>query len=390
MREIILLGATGSIGKQALDLLRYNSDYKLVAVSFNSNYKLIEEELLYFDSLKTIGIIDKEKGKEFSLIHPKYNVITGTETNITLLNIFPKAVIINAIMGNDGLESTLTALNNNQDLLLSNKESLVIGSSLYKKCLEKSKSKVYPIDSEHVGLAKLLNHLKEDNIDKSNINKLIVTASGGSLRDKTIDEIKKVTVEDVLKHPTWKMSNKITVDSATLINKAYEVIEASVLFDFDIDKVDAIICKESLVHAEVIYNNDEKIVEFSPCDMKVAIAYALSFGQNKMHNIWSGDLDKLNSLHFESIDDNKYPLFKYTINFYKEYSNYGMIYYNQLDTVLIDAFINKKIYFLDIEKGLKKLKDYIQKGKEISLASLKNIEEDSKKVSSQILDTLIK
>lgn len=389
MKEVVLLGATGSIGKQTLDLLRYNNDYKLVAVSFNSNYKLIEEELLYFDSLKTIGVILEEKGKEFSSIHPKYTVITGNDCNEKLLNMFPNAVVINAIMGNDGLTSTLLALKNNQDLLLSNKESLVIGSSLYKKYLKDSKSKVFPIDSEHVALAKLLNHLKENNIDKTSVNQLIVTASGGSLRDYPIEKLNDVKVEDVLHHPTWKMSNKITVDSATLINKAYEVIEASVLFDFDIDKVGAIICKESLVHAEVIYNNNEKIVEFSPCDMKVAIAYALSFGQNKMHNIWEGDLDKFNSLHFENIDDNKYPLFKYTINFYKEYSNYGMIYYNQLDTLLIDAFINKKISFLDIEKGLKKLKDYIKIGKEISLSSLKEIEEDSIKVSNQILDTLI-
>lgn len=391
-KEIVVLGASGSIGKQALELLRYNNDYKLVGICLNSNTEKIEEELLYFDTLKTIAISDNKKAEEFEMSHLGYKVLKGDDSIIELVNMFPKATILNALMGNIGLYPTLEAIKNNQTLLLSNKESLVIGSSLVKEALKKSKSKIYPIDSEHVALAKLLNHLKDEHISKKDIKRMIITASGGALRKYPLDKLNDVKKEDVLHHPTWKMSNKITIDSATLVNKAYEVIEASVLFYFPISRIEPIICEESLIHAEVIYERngkEERIVEFSPCDMKVAINYALSLGKTKTHNIWDGDTRRLASLHIYEVNHNRYPLFDFALSIYKRFSNIGMLFFNDLDSKLIDCYLNDEIKYQDIEKGLKMLPDYLNNiDLKLRIENLKNIEEEAKFTSYRIINKL--
>ena len=391
-KKIVVLGATGSIGKQTLDLLRYNKDYELVGVSFNSNISKIEEELLYFPTLKTIAIADNKKALEFKKNHTAYDVITSDDVNVKLIDLFKDAIIVNALMGNVGLFSTLKAIENNQILLLSNKESLVIGSRLIKESLKTSKTKIYPIDSEHVALAKLLTKLKEKGIKKKDIKKLIVTASGGALRHYPLSKIDDVKKEEVLHHPTWNMSNKITIDSATLVNKAYEVIEASILFDFPLKKVGAIVCEESLIHAEIIYLKDgkeEKIVELSPCDMKVAINYALSFGKEKMHHIWDGDKKILSSLHIYDVDNKRYPLFEYALFIYVKYKNIGMLVFNHLDSSLIDEYLKDNITFKDIEKGLKLLPSYLDKlDIELNATNLKEIEKEATKISSSIIKTL--
>ena len=391
-KKIVVLGATGSIGKQTLDLLRYNKDYELVGVSFNSNISKIEEELLYFPTLKTIAIADNKKALEFKKNHTAYDVITSDDVNVKLIDLFKDAIIVNALMGNVGLFSTLKAIENNQILLLSNKESLVIGSRLIKESLKTSKTKIYPIDSEHVALAKLLTKLKEKGIKKKDIKKLIVTASGGALRHYPLSKIDDVKKEEVLHHPTWNMSNKITIDSATLVNKAYEVIEASILFDFPLKKVGAIVCEESLIHAEIIYlenGKEEKIVELSPCDMKVAINYALSFGKEKMHHIWDGDKKILSSLHIYDVDNKRYPLFEYALFIYVKYKNIGMLVFNHLDSSLIDEYLKDNITFKDIEKGLKLLPSYLDKlDIELNATNLKEIEKEATKISSSIIKTL--
>ena len=391
-KKIVVLGATGSIGKQTLDLLRYNKDYELVGVSFNSNISKIEEELLYFPTLKTIAIADNKKAFEFKKNHTAYDVITSDDVNVKLIDLFKDAIIVNALMGNVGLFSTLKAIENNQILLLSNKESLVIGSKLIKESLKTSKTKIYPIDSEHVALAKLLTKLKEKGIKKKGIKKLIVTASGGALRHYPLSKIDDVKKEEVLHHPTWNMSNKITIDSATLVNKAYEVIEASILFDFPLKKVGAIVCEESLIHAEIIYlenGKEEKIVELSPCDMKVAINYALSFGKEKMHPIWDGDKKILSSLHIYDVDNKRYPLFEYALSIYAKYKNIGMLVFNHLDSSLINEYLKDNITFKDIEKGLKLLPSYLDKlDIELNATNLKEIEKEATKISSSIIKTL--
>lgn len=373
MREkIIVLGATGSIGRQCLDILKYSFDYELVGISFNSQIELLEPYLFYFDSLKYVAISDETKAKVFQKRHPSYVVLSGPSANVQLVKKC-RSTVFNSLMGNVGLEPTITAINLGLDVLLSNKESLVIGSSLIKKALETSKSHLYPVDSEHVALAKLLATLKEKGIKEEDITSLYVTASGGSLRDKKYSELPSVSSEEVLHHPTWHMGNKITVDSATLVNKGFEVIEASLLFNFPLDKIKACICKESLVHALIEYQEHGEtkyIYEYSPCDMKVSISYALSKGTLKTHELNAEDEEEVKKLHFGKIDKAFYPAFDLTIAMFKKYSNIGMIYYNAVDTKAINAFLNKEIAYLDIYKALKYAYDHLQIDEEFTLFNL--------------------
>lgn len=376
MREkIIVLGATGSIGRQCLDILKYSFDYELVGVSFNSQIDLIEPYLFYFDSLKYIAITDVKKAKIFQERHPSYVVLSGVDASVKLVKKC-QATVFNSLMGNVGLEPTLTAIQSDLDVLLSNKESLVIGSSLIKSALKTSKSHLYPVDSEHVALAKLLKTLQEQGVNTEDILSLYVTASGGSLRDRQYLDLVKVSPQEVLHHPTWQMGNKITVDSATLVNKGFEVIEASVLFDFPLDKIKACICKESLVHALIEYKDKDEIkyiYEYSPCDMKVSIAYALSKGKMKTHKLSEEDEIAVKKLHFEEIDKAFYPAFELTIKMFKKYSNIGMIYYNAVDTAAIEAFLKNKIGYLDIYKSLKYTYDHLQISTEVSIESLSSL-----------------
>jgi 1-deoxy-D-xylulose-5-phosphate reductoisomerase len=389
MREpIIVLGATGSIGKQCLDILKYSFDYALIGVSLNSHYEVLEPYLGYFDQLKYVAITDQKKANEFHLLHPDFIVLSGDDANLEILRRNKNANVFNSLIGNVGLRPALLALRQNQDLLLSNKESLVIGSSLIKKELEHSSSHLYPVDSEHVGLAKTLNELKKEKIPTKDIDELIVTASGGALRDLPKDEIDSVTPERVLHHPTWLMGPKITVDSATLVNKGYEVIEASVLFDFPVDQVKAVICRESLVHALVKYQKNKKtsyLYEYSPCDMKVSIAYALSKGKLGIHQNTPEDKKQVEKLHFEKIDPDFYPLFPLTIKTFKVFGNVGMIYYNAVDTLAVNSFLKGEIPYSFIRESLRFAFETMPLLPPLTEEGLPEIERQAEKFAEQTL-----
>lgn len=390
MREkIVLLGATGSIGTQTLDILSFSFDYDLIGVSLNSKIDVLEKYLFYFDNLKYVAIQDEKKAEEFKKRHPSYVVLTGKDCSLELLEKCKEATtVFNALMGNCGLRPSLKAIEQNQDLLLSNKESLVIGSTLIKKALKNSSSHLYPVDSEHVALAKLLKECKRLKIPRKKIKKLIVTASGGSLRDYPYEKLATVTPQEVLHHPTWAMGSKITVDSATLVNKGYEVIEASVLFDFPLEKVDAIICRESLVHAEIIYeeNGREKtLMEYSPCDMKVAIAYALSKGKLSMHTLSKEDKANIKKLHFAPIDHSFYPLFKLTKKVFDEYGNVGMVYFNAVDTLAIEEFLKGEIPFSYLREALTYAYESMPSLPLLEEEKLGDIKKASEKFAQQLL-----
>lgn len=391
-KQIIVLGATGDIGKQALEILRFNYDYELVGVAFKSNYSLLEDELFYFDRLKFVAISKKEAADEFILRHPSFSeaVFTGADAIEELLSTYPKATVLNAISGNDGILPTLLALKNNQDLLLANKESYVVGSSLMKERLKNYTGSIYPIDSEHVGLYKCLaeaNRLKEKPIH------LLITASGGALRDIPLDELPKQKKEDVLKHPTWKMSNKITVDCATLVNKGYEMIEASEMFSYPLEYITAKICRDSLIHAGVCAKNEKTnekhyYYEYSPCSMKNAIAFSLSKGKKKIHQRDSDEGERLREeiRMLEAIDEKRYPLFYLTLSSFSKYGNEGMFYYNAVDTKAIQAFLNDDISYYEIKDALEYVYSHMPKLEKLNEENLNEYISNSEKYASELLN----
>ena len=360
MRDIALFGATGSIGTQTLDLLKYSYQYRLKAVSFNSNYGVLESYLPYFDSLSDVAIADEGKAEEFQKRHHAYDVHKGRNASLELFDSLSNdAVVVNSISGNAGLEVTLEAIKRNHVLLLANKESLIIGSDLIKEALKTSKSLIYPIDSEHVALAKLLKELELMNIPREKIKKIYVTASGGALRNMPLDQIGFAGPEDVLAHPTWHMGDKITVDCATMVNKAYEVMEASILFDFPIEKIGACICQSSLIHALIVFENEkgeeEIVYELSPADMKISIEYALSLGKTSMHRVNVDEKDKyiLKDM-LKPLDLKRYPLFENTLDMNNKYGNSGMKFYNLLDTVATDRFLKGLLTYKGLTSVMKR------------------------------------
>lgn len=392
-KQIIVLGATGDIGNQALELLRYSFDYELVGVAFKSNYSAFEKNLPYFDKLCCIAIEDKDAADQFLLRHKayKHNIIPGENGIEIMLSAFPKATVLNAISGNDGVIPTLLALENNQDLLLANKESYVVGSSLMKEKLATYTGSIFPIDSEHVGLYKCMRYV-EKKYKYGKIEKMIITASGGALRDYPLDKLVNAKKEDVLKHPTWKMSNKITVDCATLVNKGYEVIEASEMFTAPIESVDAIICRDSLVHAGLVFmdgkDNLHSYYEYSPCDMKVAIAFALSKGKLTMHscNVDEYEDVKRHVKEFLPIDKKRYPLFYLTKKCFAKYGNEGMFYYNAVDTKAIEAFLSDEIKFFEIQKALEYVVDHMPRLEKLSTKNIRKFISSSEIYATELLN----
>lgn len=391
--RIVLLGATGSIGRQTLDLLKYSWDYELVGLSLRSRHSLLEPYLPYFPSLRFVAIEDAKAAEEFRLLHPTLEVLSGKDCSLLLLEKVRQGTVFNALMGMSGLLPSLAAIEQGRDLLLSNKESLVIGSSLIFEKLRSSPSRLYPVDSEHVALAKLLDELKRRDIPKSDILELIVTASGGALRDRRKEELSFVTPKDVLSHPTWSMGKKITVDSATMVNKGYEAIEASVLFDFPLSQVSAVICRESLVHALVRYREEGRerfLYEYSPVDMKVAISYALSKGRTKWHRPDKEDERNVSKLHFQKLDTAFYPLFETTRKTFLRYGNLGMLLYDAVDSRAIELFLRGELSYLSIEKALRSVPQGMAEPPKWSMENLEAAQKWARRTAESIVDTIQK
>lgn len=347
--RIIILGCTGSIGTQSLDLLTNDERFSVVGVSFNSNFSILEKYLDKLPDLELIGIIDPIAGGEFKDKYgARYDLAIGINANDMLLDIVEYDSCLNAISGNNGISSTLKAIRYDKVCYIANKESLVIcGDTINKMLEEHPKSKLYPIDSEHVGLNKLLNYLKANNIPNENVIKYYLTASGGALRDYPLQDFKKVLKEDVLKHPTWQMGNKITVDSATMVNKAYEIIEASVLFNIPLNYLNSIICKESSLHAGIQFA-DEILYDYSKNDMHLAIEFSLNKCIAEAEVVSSNGED-INEFHIEHIDEFRYPLYYFILDEFKNKGHKIMAVINTADEMAIDCFLDGSLKFIDIQ-----------------------------------------
>ena len=255
MRTICLLGASGSIGSQTIDIMLKNpNDFDLYSFSVGYKTRCVRSILLKFKNVKNVYLREKSKKDYYAKRYPNVNFYCEKDIDLAkFLRLVDVDIVVNALVGNVGLKPTISALEWNKILCLANKESLVMGGELVNKLLDEGKGKLYPIDSEHVGLAKCLN------VDRKNMKKCFITASGGALRDFTPEQIKKATIKDVLNHPNWNMGNKITVDSATMMNKVFEIIEAYHLFGIKGKKFGVMINRDSNIHAGVEYEDGYRL-----------------------------------------------------------------------------------------------------------------------------------
>lgn len=341
MKDVYIVGAQGSIGTQALDVIReYNNEFKIVGLSLGRDLEKAKEIIEEFKP--EIICLREKKNIELS-----YNpIIVYGDDGLLEIARYKKnnnSLFINALVGISGLLPTVEAIKNKKDIALANKETLVVAGDIINSLVKEYNVSLLPIDSEH---SAILECLVGEN--KKDVKRLIITASGGSFRDKNRDELKDVTKEMALNHPNWKMGSKITIDSATMMNKGFEVIEAHHLFGIPYDKIDTILHKESIVHSMVEYEDGVIKAAIGSADMHTPIAYALRYPKHEKINNKPLDLIGLN-LHFEKLDMERFPCLKYAY----DAANKGGVYpavLNASNEAAVKLFLNDKIKFLDIEK----------------------------------------
>ncbi len=343
MKKIILLGASGSIGIQSIDVILQHSDkFEIVALSCGRNIIKLKE-ILTMISIEHVCVQLKEDYLYLKEEYPNIHFYYGDKGILEMLDM-DAHIVINAIVGFAGLAPTLKIIQTKKVLALANKESLVVGGELVKKALQEHDGKMYPIDSEHSAIFQAL-----QGNNKADILKLVVTASGGSFRNKTREELKGVSVEDALNHPNWSMGNRITIDSATMMNKGFEVIEAHYLFDIAFDNIEVLMNTESVIHSMIHYVDHSFMAQLGTADMRLPIQYALSYPNRlplKMSDIL--DLAKIGTLHFKEVSYERYPLLKLAYEVGKRKGNSGAVI-NAADEVCVELFIRGEITFLDIE-----------------------------------------
>ena len=253
-------------------------------------------------------------------------------------------MVVNALVGFVGFVPSVYTLKNNIDLALANKESLVVGGEIIKNLLKATNAKLYPIDSEHVALSKCLQGKR-----KKEIKRLVITASGGSFRDYSRDELVNVTKKDALNHPSWVMGEKITIDSATMMNKGFEVIEAKYLFDLPLEKIDILLHDESVIHSLVEFVDNSYLADLGPADMKIPIAHALYEEKRKKINTKTLNLEEMGTLHFRKMDLNRYHCVDFALKAIKIGGTLPTVL-NASNEEAVYAFLEGKIKFLEIEE----------------------------------------
>lgn len=341
MRYLYIAGASGSIGRQTLDIVRSNpNEFKVVGLTVGRDLNLAKELI---EEFKPEIVCFREKACDLSY-NPK--IVYGDKGLLDVASYhndnYLDEVFVNALVGISGLLPTVFAIKTKKEICLANKETLVVAGDIIKSLVKEYNVKLVPIDSEHSAILQCLQGEK-----KNEVKRLLITASGGSFRDKLRNELTNVTKEDALKHPNWKMGSKITIDSATMMNKGFEVIEAHYLFDIPYDRIEAVLHKESIVHSMVEFNDGTVKAELGSADMHTPISYALRFPSHNNKESDSLDIFNLN-LHFEKLDFKRYPCLLFAYMAAKK----GGIYYavlNAANEAAVKLFLEDKIKFLEIE-----------------------------------------
>lgn len=353
-KKLLLLGATGSIGSQTLDVLRQHPDeFELVGISAGHQIDKLKDIIDAHPEIQMAALASLPEGESHE--YKNVPILVGEDAMTELVKALDYDLLVNAAVGFRGLKPTLTSLEKGKDVALANKESLVCGGDLVKEALKKTNTKLYPIDSEHSAIFQCLqgNNPKE-------VERLIITASGGSFRNKTRDELKDVTKEQALAHPNWNMGARITLDSASMVNKGFEVMEAHHLFDLPYDKIDTVLHDESIIHSMVEYQDHAIMAQLGSADMRLPIQYALMYPRREvLEEDKPLDMTKTLNLHFKEMDFERFPMLKLAYEVGKAGGNKPAVF-NGADEEAIALFLEDKISFLDIETSIEKALEAVE------------------------------
>ncbi len=365
MKKLAILGSTGSIGTQTLEVVHANPDkFKVVALSGGTNIALLKKQIELF-SPQLVAVKDKELMNRLKEeIKSDVKIVYGEEGLIEVATYHDADFVVTAVVGSVGLKPTIKAIEAGKHIGLANKETLVSAGHIVMDKAIKYNVPIIPIDSEHSAIFQSLNdkHIEQ-------VRRIILTASGGSFRNKSRDELKNVTLSEALNHPNWSMGAKITIDSATMMNKGLEVIEAHWLFNMGFDKIDVLIHPESIIHSMVEYNDKAVIAELGTPDMKVPIQYALSYPERIELNTEPLDLTKIGSLNFYEPDFERFPSLKLAYQCGIDGGTMPTVL-NAANEVVVDAFLKGRIPFIEIENLIE---ETLNKHNRIALPSLEEI-----------------
>ena len=377
VKKISILGSTGSIGCNALDVIDSlnQNEYKIkvISLSTNSRISLLAEQIKKH-SPETVVIGDKKAYEEFksNFSFPETEILFGDDALSNISGRDNYELLISALVGFSGLKPTVNAIKSGKDVALANKETLVVAGKLINQLIEKYKVKLIPIDSEH---SAILQCLAGENI--SSVSKIILTASGGPFRNKTLKQMKDITVDEALSHPNWKMGKKITIDSATMMNKGLEVIEAKWLFKTETEKIDVLIHPQSVIHSMVEFIDGSIKAQLGIPDMKIPIQYAITYPDriNSVHS--KMDFNIFNSLTFEKVDTDKFRCLKIAYDVLKEDSS-SAVAMNAANEIAVDLFLNGRIDFLSIPDLIEIELERHTPSSDTDLENIINIDKDTR------------
>ena len=369
MKEVILLGATGSIGDSSLKIIRENSDkFTIKALFANNNWQKLAKLAKEFKP-ELVCIFNEKHYQNLKESLPNFNISCG-ETAINEISSIKSDILISAITGIAALKPSFLSLRNTKILALANKESIVCAGNIFLKEAQKHKVTIIPVDSEHNAIYQLLKDDKED------IKKITLTASGGPFLNRDLQTFKDIKIAEALQHPNWNMGNKITIDSSTMVNKALEMIEAHFLFSLPENKISVVIHPESIIHSFVHYIDGNIKALLGEHDMRLAISYALSFPKRLEQKELCYDITKYNNLSFFEPDLKKFPILNIARKVIKE-GGIMPIIFNVSNEIAVDLFLNKKISFVQIVEFINKNLDSFKNEK---LESIEQIFEINSKI----------
>ncbi len=345
MKKIAVLGSTGSIGTQTLEIVRANGDIRVESVAAGSNIDLLEKQIREFRP-RIAAVWNEEKAKELSVrvADTRTRVLSGKEGIIAAATVEKADTVVTGIVGMIGIEPTIAAIRCGKDIALANKETLVCAGHIIMPLAKERGVRILPVDSEHSAIFQSLRGNK-----KNRIAKILLTASGGPFRNYTAAKLKKVTLEDALKHPNWSMGKKVTIDSSTMVNKGLEVMEAHWLFNVDYKDIQVVIQPQSIIHSMVEYEDGAVIAQLGVPDMKLPIQYALYYPKRRFLGGGRLDFAAMKSIEIAAPDMKKFPGLKLAYEAGKTGGSMPTVF-NAANEAAVRAFLEKKIGWGDIAK----------------------------------------
>ena len=365
MKNLAIIGSTGSIGTQTLEVVDSFSDINIVALSANNNVDLFAKQIIkYKPDIACIMNEDKVNQLKCAIGDSNTQIVTGMDGLIKIAEYYKSDMLLTSVVGNVGLLPTVAAIKKGKKILLANKETLVTAGELIMPLAKEHNVDILPVDSEHSAIFQCL-----QGNDYKKIKKILLTASGGPFFGKTTEQLKTMTKSDALKHPNWSMGSKITIDSATLMNKGLEMIEAKWLFNVDIEDIEVIVHRQSIVHSAVQFCDNSVIAQLGVPDMKLPISYAINYPKRTIDVTPELDLFEHNNLTFAKPDRNTFKCLDIAINAIKKGGLVPTIM-NAANEVAVELFLNDKISFTDIAKYIEDTINGISIEDELSFDSI--------------------